>query len=102
MPEQSLTAEVVRIRPKDAGSERRALEIRDEMVKSYRDEWPGFVSCRLLRSEASGDWVDLWYWRSKGDAEEALANTDRNPLFQEWTTLVEMIQFEWAEVVSDH
>jgi hypothetical protein len=31
-----------------------------------------------------------------------LASTDRTPLFQEWTTLVDMVQFEWAEVVTDH
>ena len=98
----SLCAEIIRIRPKDADSEARALAIRDEMVQSYRDQFPGFVSCRLMRTEESGEWVDLWYWRAKGNAEEALADTDRTPLFQEWTTLVDMISFEWAEVVTDH
>ena len=102
MSPHSLTAEIVRIRPKDNASEQRALEIRDDMVQSYRDQFPGFVSCRLLRTEDSNEWVDLWYWKTKGDAEEALANTDRTPLFQEWATLVDMVSFEWAEVVTDH
>src|SRR5215469_8049444 len=102
MPAESLAAEIVRIKPKDAAAAQRALEIRDDMVQSYRDQFPGFVSCRLLHTEDSDEWVDLWYWRTKGDAEEALASTDRTPLFQEWTTLVDMVQFEWAEVVTDH
>ncbi len=102
MPDHKLAAEIVRIRPKNAACEQRALEIRDEMVQSYRDQFAGFVSCRLLHTEDSGEWVDLWYWKTKGDAEEALANADRTPLFQEWTTLVDMVSFEWAEVLADH
>ncbi|MEZ5124283.1 MAG: antibiotic biosynthesis monooxygenase [Solirubrobacterales bacterium] len=97
-----LYAEIVRIRPKDAAAQRRLLEIRDEMVQSYRDNFPGFVSCRLLAPEEGGTWVDLWYWRSKAAAEDALANTSKTPLFEEWGTLVEMVAFEWAAVVSDH
>lgn len=102
MPDQNLAAEIVRIRPKDDASAQRALEIRDDMVQSYRDQFPGFVSCRLLRSEDSGEWLDLWYWKTKADAEDALAHTDRTPLFEEWGTLVDMVQFEWAEVLTDH
>lgn len=97
-----LYAEIVRIRPKDAAAEQRLLEIRDDMVQSYRDHFPAFVSCRLLRAEEGGEWVDLWYWRSKAGAEEALANTHKTPLFEEWGTLVEMVRFEWAAVLTDH
>lgn len=96
-------AEIVRIRPKDAAAEDRLLEIRDEMVQSYRDAFPdAFLSARLLRPEEGGTWVDLWYWRSKEAAEEALANPDRTPLFMEWGELVELVQFEWAAVLTDH
>ena len=56
--------------------------LRDELVQSYRDHFPAFVSCRLLRPEEGGTWVDLWYWTSKEGAEHALAMTvsrdDRN------------------------
>jgi hypothetical protein len=97
-----LYAEIVRVRPKDAAAEARLLEIRDEMVQSYRDNWPAFVSCRLLRPEEGGTWVDLWYWTSKAGAEAALADSSRTPLFEEWGSLVEMVQFEWAEVLTDH
>ncbi len=97
-----LYAEIVRIRPKDAAAEARLLEIRDAMVQSYRDACPGFVSCRLLRPEEDGTWVDLWYWRSKAAAEEALAHPERTPLFVEWGSLVEMVRFEWAAVLTDH
>jgi hypothetical protein len=96
---EDLYAEIVRVRPKP-GAEPRLLEMRDEMVSWYRDKFPGFVSARLLRPEEGGTWVDLWYWKSKGDAEAALADTS-NALFQEWGTLVDMVQFEWAEVLTD-
>jgi Antibiotic biosynthesis monooxygenase len=101
MAVDDLYAEIVRIRPK-AGAEPRLLEIRDDLVQSYRDTFPGFVSARLLRPEEGGTWVDLWYWKGKGDAEEALADTSRTPLFEEWGTLVDVEQFEWAEVLTDH
>ena len=93
-------AEIVRIRPKP-GAEPRLLEIRDGLVQFYRDKFPGFVGCRLLRPEEGGTWVDLWYWKTKAAAEEALADTS-NALFAEWGTLVDVEQFEWAEVLTDH
>jgi hypothetical protein len=96
-----LYGEIVRIRPKP-GSEAQLLAMRDELVQSYRDNHPGFVSCRLLRPEEGGTWVDLWYWRTKADAETALADPSKTPLFEKWGSLVEMEQFEWAEVLSDH
>lgn len=100
---EDLYAEIVRIRPKDAAAEARLLEIRDDLVQSYRDTFPdAFVSCRLLQPEEGGTWVDLWYWRSKESAEHALANTHLTPLFEEWGSLVEMVSFEWAAVVTDH
>jgi len=98
---EDLYAEIVRIRPKP-GNEEELLGMRDELVQSFRDVWPGFVSCRLLKPEEDGTWVDLWFWRTKADAEEALANTDRTPLFADWGERVEMVQFEWASVLSDH
>jgi len=101
MPVEDLYAEIVRIRPK-SGAEDRLLEMRDALVQSYRDNFPGFVSCRLLRPEEGGTWVDLWFWTSKADAEAALADTSKTPLFEEWGTLVDMEQFEWAAVLSDH
>ncbi|UGS37318.1 hypothetical protein [Capillimicrobium parvum] len=97
-----LYAEIVRVRPKDAAAEARLLEIRDDLVQSYRDNFPAFVSCRLLRPEEGGTWVDLWLWTSKAAAEEALADTSRTPLFEEWGSLVELVQFEWAAVLADH
>jgi hypothetical protein len=97
-----LYAEIVRIRPKDAAAEARLLEIRDDLVQSYRDNWPAFVSCRLLRPEDGGTWVDLWYWTSKEEAEAALADPSKTPLFEEWVTLVEPVAFEWAAVLTDH
>jgi hypothetical protein len=97
-----LYAEIVRIRPKDAAAETRLLEIRDDMVQSYRQHFPAFVSCRMLRPEEDGTWVDLWYWTSKEGAEHALANTQLTPLFEEWGQLVEMVSFEWAAVLTDH
>jgi hypothetical protein len=96
----NIYAEIVRVRPKE-GAEERLLEIRDEMVQAYIDQFPAFVSARLLRPEEGGTWVDLWYWTSKAGAEDALARTSEVPLFEEWGTLVEMVEFEWAEVVSD-
>lgn len=101
MAKQPVAAEIVRIRPKSAAAAQRALEIRDDMVQSYRDKFPGFVSCRMLLTEESGEWVDLWYWTSKEEAEEALASREL-PLFDEWVTLVDRISFEWAELVTDH
>jgi hypothetical protein len=98
---EELYAEIVRIRPKP-GTEQRLLEMRDPLVQSYRDNFPGFVSCRLLRPEEGDTWVDLWYWKRKSDAEEALADTSKTPLFEEWGKLVDMVQFEWAEVLADH
>ncbi|HTX07327.1 MAG TPA: hypothetical protein VME22_01885 [Solirubrobacteraceae bacterium] len=100
MAVDDLYAEIVRIRPKP-DAEPRLLEMRDDLVQFYRDNFPAFVSCRLLRPEEGGTWVDLWYWKSKADAEAALADTS-NALFQEWGTLVDVEQFEWAEVLSDH
>jgi hypothetical protein len=98
-----LYAEIVRIKPKDAAAEARLLAIRDDMVQSYREQFPDdFVSCRLLRPEEGGTWVDLWYWRTKAGAERALANTQATPLFEEWLTLVEPVAFEWAAVLTDH
>jgi hypothetical protein len=76
--------------------------MRDDLVKSYRDNFPGFVSCRLLRPEDGDTWVDLWYWKRKSDAEGALADTSKTPLFEEWGKLVDMVQFEWAGVLADH
>jgi antibiotic biosynthesis monooxygenase len=96
-----LCAEIVRVRPKE-GAVERLLEIRDEMVQSYRDNFPAFVSCRLLSPADSEEWVDLWFWKTQEDAEHALANTQLTPLFEEWGTLVEMVRFEWAEVLTDH
>jgi len=99
---QDLYAEIVRIRPKSDAAEERLLAMRDALVQSFRDTYPGLVSCRLLRPEEGGTWVDLWYWRSKADAEEALANPGRTPLFKEWGEMVEIVQFEWAAVLADH
>jgi len=100
---EDLYAEIVRIRPKDAAAEARLLEIRDEMVQSYREAWPdGFVSARLLQPEDGDTWLDLWYWRTKAAAEEALSKPETTPLFIEWGELVEMVQFEWAAVLTDH
>jgi antibiotic biosynthesis monooxygenase (ABM) superfamily enzyme len=101
MAVDDLYAEIVRIRPKP-GTEARLLEIRDDLVRSYRDNFPGFVSARLLAPEEGGTWVDLWYWKRKADAEEALADTSKTPLFEEWGTMVDVEQFEWAEVLTDH
>ena len=46
--------------------------------------------------------MDLWLWTSKAAAEEALADTSKTPLFEEWGSLVEMVKFEWAAVIADH
>lgn len=100
MPAAGQCAEIVRIRPKE-GAEGRLLEMRDALVKSYRDTSPSFVHATLIRPEDGGTWVDVWFWTDKAGAEEALANPDRTPLFKEWGALVEMVQFEWAEVLSD-
>ena len=98
-----LYAEIVRIRPKDPAAEARLLEIRDGMVQSYRESFPDtFISARLLKPEEGGTWVDLWFWRTKADAEAALAQPEKTPLFVEWGQLVDMVQFEWAAVVTDH
>jgi hypothetical protein len=101
MPVDNIYAEIVRVRPNE-GAEERLLEMRDEMVQAYIDNFPAFISARLLQPEEGGTWVDLWFWTSKEGAEDALARTDEVPLFQEWGTLVEMVQFEWAGILSDH
>jgi hypothetical protein len=101
MPSAGSCAEIVRIRPKE-GAETKLLEIRDALVQSFRDIYPGFVGCTLVRPEEGGTWVDLWYWETRAIAEEALAKAgERNPLFVEWSELVEMVEFEWAEVLSE-
>lgn len=101
MPEPGQCAEIVRIRPKE-GAEEQLLAMRDELVQSYRDTTPAFVHATLVRPEEGGTWVDLWFWTDKASAEDALAHPERTPRFVDWGGLVEMVQFEWAEVVTDH
>jgi hypothetical protein len=95
-------AEIVRVRPVDAAAAERLLAIRDGLVASYREQFPDFVSARLLRPEEGDTWIDLWFWRTKAAAEHALSHPELTPLFLEWQTLVEPVQFEWAEVLADH
>jgi len=99
MPEPGQCVEVVRIRPKE-GSEPRLLELRDELVQSYRDASPAFVRASLLRLEDSDVWVDLWYWTDRAGAEAGLANP--TPQFVEWGGLVDLLSLEWSEVIADH
>lgn len=99
MPQAGQCAEIVRVRPKP-GAEQRLLELRDELVQSYRDTSPAFVHATLLRPEEGGTWVDVWIWTDKAGAEAALARPTAP--FQEWGELVEMVQFEWADVLGDH
>jgi quinol monooxygenase YgiN len=101
MPAAGQCAEIVRVRPKP-GAEARLLEIRDDLVQSYRDQAGGFIEATLLRPEEGGTWVDLWFWTDKASAEAALADAESYPLFGEWGSLVEIEQFEWAEVATDH
>jgi hypothetical protein len=100
VPVDDIYVEIMRVRPR-LGAEARLLELRDDVVKSYRDR-PGFVSCRLLRPEDEGPWVDLWFWRSRAEAEQAgVGNAETLPV-REWHELTTVEHYEWAEVLADH
>lgn len=92
-------AEIVRVRPK-SGAEPRLLELRDALVDSYRQRASsGFVNATLIRPEDGDTWVDIWVWTDRTSAEASLA--DPSPEFVEWAGLVEIVQFEWADILAD-
>ena len=92
-------AEIVRLRPHSEDAKVKLLAIRDDLVASYRREFSAFVSCQLLRVSDTEEWLDLWFWESREAAEEALAQPEKTPLFAIWQDQVELVRFEWSEVL---
>lgn len=86
--------EIVEVTPKE-GARDRLFELRPQMLAEYRVLYPD-VQATLYETER-GTWVDIWIWKSREEAEEALGNKDVSSAFTEWQTLVEFGSLTWAE-----
>lgn len=73
---------------------------RGALVAAVRDTFPGLIEARLGKVDEE-TWVDVWHWRSRVDAEAALANPAAIPQAAAAFALAKDITAENAEVVDE-
>jgi hypothetical protein len=97
--EPGMCVEVVRIRPK-AGHEETLLGLRDALVKSYEEFSDQYVHASLYKLEDSGEWVDVWIWKTREGAEAGLGSPTEP--FKQWNEHAELVSLEWGTTATWH
>ena len=98
MSEAHRDLEVVRIAPL-AGMQEELLTLRPKLIEEYRVLFGDRFSATLSEAE-DGEWVDVWSWVDRADAEHALANLELVPSFVEWGRRVELRSLIWAKIIA--
>ena len=74
----------------DPATEADMLAARPAAVGAIRRECPGLIDARLFRGEATGAWIDVWFWESldaaKGAADTAMTLPEATQFFSFITT----------------
>jgi hypothetical protein len=63
------------------------LAASEALQSEFLSHQPGFVGRELLKGQ-NGQWVDLAVWRSKADAERAVANAATSPVCHRYFQLM--------------
>lgn len=71
-----------------AGTDERALlQASEALQKEFLDKQKGFIRRELLKGK-DNQWVDLVYWESMADAEQAAKNAANSPVCHEYFHLM--------------
>lgn len=89
--------EVVVVVP-NAGARDELLELRPRLIAEYEAAFAGRFDASLSETP-DGEWVDVWRWVDRADAEYALRNREVIPSFARWEQLVELRSLTWAKVL---
>ena len=98
MSEAHRDLEVVRVAPKE-GAREELLAIRSKLIAEYRAELGDRFTATLSEAE-DGEWLDVWTWVDRADAERLLENRDPIPSFAEWESRVELRSLTWAKILA--
>ena len=98
MSEAHRDLEVVRVAPLN-GMKEELLALRPQMIGEYRALFGDRFSATLSEAE-DGEWVDVWSWVDRADAEHALAHPELVPSFVEWGRRVELRSLTWAKILA--
>ncbi|MCZ2849910.1 hypothetical protein [Modestobacter sp. VKM Ac-2978] len=98
MTSQHRDIEVVRVVPR-SGARDELLQIRPRLIEEYRAHFGDRFTATLSEAE-DGEWVDVWTWADRADAEHALEHQDLIPSFAQWEERVELRSLTWARVIA--
>lgn len=97
-PSRVADIEIVHLTP-HPGTRAELGDIRARLLAEYDRRYAGRYDATLTEAE-DGEWVDVWRWYSRADAEEALAHIDEIiPAFREWEERVDLRSLSWSRVV---
>jgi len=65
------------------GAEAQLLAERPAMVQALRQRFPGCMAAYLTRQD-DGSWLDVVFWRSRAEAQEAARTIDSVPECAAW------------------
>ncbi len=75
---EAMALELVRFEV-DPGDELEMLAARGDAVRGLRSACPGLIDARLFRGERPGAWIDVWFWQSLDEAQEAAERAQTLP-----------------------
>ena len=76
------------------------LARRAALIAAVRDAFPGLVEARLAKVEDE-TWIDLWRWRSLGNAQAAIAGASTIPEAAAAFAVTRDVGMEYAELVDE-
>ena len=98
MSEAHRDLEVVHVAPLE-GKREELLALRPKLIEEYRALFGSRFSATLSEAE-DGEWVDVWSWVDRADAERALADPALVPSFVEWGAGVELRSLTWTKIIG--
>lgn len=91
--------EIVEITPKP-GAREELLALRPRIMAEY-DAFCGGRYDAMLTEREDGQWIDIWRWVDRADAEAALADIPGIiPSFARWVELVDLKSLTWVDRIT--
>ncbi len=90
--------EVVIVTPAE-GAREELLALRVKILDEYTAAFGDRFEAELSEAE-NGDWVDVWRWVDRADADHALAHREHIPSFAVWESLVTLRSLTWAKILT--
>jgi len=82
--------EVVTFQTKKGISESKIVELSEAFGKAIKRDMNGFLKRSFTKHRTEDKWVELTWWDSMDDAEEALRKAPKTKEYQYYTAAVEM------------